>query len=89
VRRKTEGKPQHRPEPELRLAIDVGNAFNGFRQWQVNFSSLRVMKTLKPQIEELDHALWLVVCEEDGRDPEQYYTLEALELLRGQTSEIG
>jgi hypothetical protein len=83
VRRKTEGKPQHRPEPE---AIDVGNAFNGFRQWLDKFSSLGVMKTLEPQIEELDHALWLAVCEEEGRDPEQY-TLEALERLRGQTSE--
>ena len=82
VHRKTEGEPQHRPEPKL---MDVGNAFDGFRQWQVNFSSLSVMKTLKQQILELDHALWL----EAGRDPEQYYTLEALELLCGQTPEVG
>jgi ParB-like chromosome segregation protein Spo0J len=88
VRRKTEGEPQHRPEPELRPAINVENAFNGFRQWQIDFSSLGVMKTLEPQIEELDHALWLAVCEEDGRDPEQY-TLKALERLRGQTPEAG
>jgi ParB-like chromosome segregation protein Spo0J len=87
VRRKTEGEPQHRPEPEVQL--DVGNALNGFRQWQDKFSSLGVMKTLEPQIEELDHALWLAVREEEGREPEQYYTPQALESLRGQTPEAG
>jgi hypothetical protein len=85
VRGKTEGEPQHRPEPEVPLAMDVVNAFDGFRQWQRDFSSLGVMKTLKPQISELDHALWLAVCEKDRRDPEQYFTVEALERLRGQT----
>jgi hypothetical protein len=85
--RKTKPVPLHRqshgPE-ERRRTINVGNAFAAFRHWQIEFSSLEVIKSLKHQILELDHPLWLASCEENGTDPEDYFTIDVLDSEEGE-----